>query len=252
MSNARSPWLTIVTLHKDDPPGLAATIDSVAQQDLDGVEHLLVESGDPEPYLEGPTWTLVRVQEQGIYPSMNASLPHIRGEYVLFLNAGDRLHDSGVLGDIRDPIASRGSTWAYGSVVLVPRTGAPRLQPRFDYASEFRARFCRGRFPMQPAILARASILRELGGFDESYRIAADYKLMLQLARQGEPLVLQRKITDFRLGGASSARWVESLAEARRARTDVLAPTTMDWIRDSGYGIVAHTQALTSRLLGRV
>lgn len=252
MSNDHPTWLTVVTLHKADPTGLAATVDSIARQDLDGVHHLVVESGEQRSPVQGPTWTQMNVQVHGIYESMNAALQHVHGDYVLFLNSGDTLHDTEVLHDVRNPLKSMEPSWAYGSVVLFPRVGVPRPQPRFTYSLERKARFSRGRFPMQPATIIRTSVLKSLGGFDETYRIAADYKLMLQLARQAEPLVLDREITDFRLGGVSSVRWSDSLAEARRARTEVFPPSRVEWIQDMGHAAISHAKAVASRALGRV
>ncbi len=50
-----------------------------------------------------------------------------------------------------------------------------------------------------PATFFRTAVLRELGGFDERYRISVDYDLQLKLARRGDPVVLDRDLACFRM-----------------------------------------------------
>jgi hypothetical protein len=43
LEHAGSPWLTVVTVVKDDPAGFAATVESLAAQDLSAVEYVVVD-----------------------------------------------------------------------------------------------------------------------------------------------------------------------------------------------------------------
>ena len=40
----QAPWLSVITVVKDDNAGLLATLASLKSQNLDGVEHVVVDS----------------------------------------------------------------------------------------------------------------------------------------------------------------------------------------------------------------
>jgi hypothetical protein len=73
-------------------------------------------------------------------------------------------------------------------------------------------------------------VLRDLGGFDPSYTIVADYAAFLRLSRLADPLILDTVIATFVEGGVSTRRWKASIQEFHRARRRILRPTgTAAW-----------------------
>ena len=85
--------------------------------------------------------------------------------------------------------------------------------------------FSRGRFPPHQGTIANRQALLDLGGFDTSYRIAADYALFLKLSLRAEPSISADSIALFHEGGLSTIAWRESLSEFHRARREILKPS---------------------------
>ena len=218
--------LSIITVVKDDPGGLQRTVASVRSQQGHAIEHLVVDSSVDADEVRAqvlddqhPGAHVVWTPPMGIYPAMNLGLGEARGDYALFLNAGDTLV-AGALDAVLEAV-STDPLWGYGQVAFVDARGTRTLPPPIDFARERRVAFARGRFPPHQGTFARRDTLITLGGFDTSYRIAADYALMLTLARAADPIERAETIAEFPVGGASTKHWLTAIAEFHRARVDV-------------------------------
>ena len=231
-----SVWLTIVVPIRDDEEGLRRTISSIAAQDLDGVEVLVVDSSrdrDLVASMCSDVADIIWIEPQGVYPAMNAGLKQASGTYIQFLGAGDALHDSTVLGRIRRKSES-GAPWMFGPVQIISASGDASITPRWDYAAERKHLFARGLFPQHQGTFARTEILRELGGFSTTYRIAADYTMLLRLSQIADPLEVVFLVADFYAGGLSTVQWQESFREFHRARLEVFKPSGWASVQEQG------------------
>lgn len=225
------PWLTIVTVIKDDPEGLERTLASLSGCSLDGVEHLIIDSSADRAAVptalaaSGPAldsrveWT----EPAGVYAAMNTGLAEAHGTYVLFLNAGDELTSCAALDAVRTAIAGS-PVWAFGDAEIVAVDGSSVTTPPWEYEAEKAAHFSRGHFPPHQSTVVRRDALRSLGGFDASYRIVADYAAALALSQVADPVRVPAVIARFHEGGVSTTGWGRSLREFHRARVSVLAP----------------------------
>lgn len=237
-----SPWLTVVTVTKDDPGGLTRTLRSLQSQDRTDVECLIIDSSADRDYAVelakacGIVARVIWVEPSGIYPAMNVGLREASGEFVYFLNGGDEFARADVLARLRNRVTEPAIDWAFGAIEIVHTDGSRIVTPPWDYASESAHAFSRGYFPAHQGTVVRTGVLRSAGGFDESFTIAADYAAFLRLTTIGPPGELDMVVATFHEGGVSTTRWPQALAEFRRARRDVLSPT----------GAVARRERLAS------
>ena len=222
-----NPWLTIVSAVRDDLEGLQRTFASLRTQDLEDVEVLVIDSSVDRASVGevcGDIAAVEWVEPQGVYAAMNTGLQHASGNYVQFLNAGDCLHDSSVLQRVRASSTSE-PQWMFGPVEIVGEDGKRTVTPAWDYSVEKKHMFARGLFPQHQGTFARRELLRKLGGFDASFRIASDYAVFLQISQVSDPLELDFVVADFHEGGLSSKHWQESFREFHRARIEAFRPT---------------------------
>lgn len=223
-----APWLTIVTVVKDDADGLARTVDSVRRQDLTGIEYIVIDSSVDREVVATAleranvpariTWT----EPAGIYPAMNVGLAQATGTYVYFANAGDALADEAIA-DIRRTVDANEPEWLFGDVEIVGRDGTRTVTPGWDYEHERATAFSRGHFPPHQGTVVKTILLRDAGGFDTSYFIAADYAAFLRYSHI-RPVFMDRVLAVFHEGGASTAQWRHSVQEFHRARREILKP----------------------------
>jgi len=87
----------VITVNLNAAEALRRTLDSVAAQGWDGIEHIVIDGGSTDASVEVLKALAPRLafwcseKDAGIYDAMNKGLAHARGEYVLFLNSGDLL-----------------------------------------------------------------------------------------------------------------------------------------------------------------
>jgi hypothetical protein len=162
---------------------------------------------------------------------MNTGLAAASGTYVYFANAGDTFADDSAISTIREATETA-PKWLYGQVRFIQPDGTSITPPPFDYAKERSKSFSNGRFPPHQGTIAQTQLLRDLGGFDTSYRIGSDYALFLRLSLAGDPCEIETVIADFYVGGLSTVAWRESLREFHAARRRILKPTGTDAIRE--------------------
>ena len=222
------PWLTVVTVVKDDPEGFQSTLKSLTDQDLAGVEFVVVDSsGDSEtiPQLlldvSLPDSHLEWIEPSGIYSAMNNGLGQAQGDYIYFLNAGDEFFDSMVLADLEEIVSLESPIWIVGRVEILEQNGSRVFSPAWNYQAERKALFARGLFPPHQGTVVRTEALRSVGGFDESFCIGADYVSALLLSLVSDPLMTDRVVATFSEGGVSTLHWQESFREFHRARLKV-------------------------------
>jgi hypothetical protein len=112
-----------------------------------------------------------------------------------------------------------GRRWLVAPTVFVDEHGAELAvlrPPRFLSAARYRTLgwSC---LP-QPSTFLRTELMRELGGFDTSYRLAGDYDLFARALDRTAPLHLSRPLSRFLLHRESltSTRTREMRAESQR------------------------------------
>lgn len=233
MSDATPPLLSVVTVVRDDPEGLARTRESV-QSSITAllssgseIEWIVVDGSDPampECPIDELATRWICQEPQGIFEAMNAGLAAASGTWIYFLNAGDILTDPAALGRLVAGLGRTSADWGYARVRFLDRNGCQLPEPDWDYKQHRHWLFSRGHFPPHQGTIIKTHCLRDLGGFDTSYRITADYNVVLKLAKTSHPEVWPWTLAEFRQGGASSSRWRIALAEMHRSRRDIFQP----------------------------
>lgn len=225
------PWLTIITVVKDDPEGLSRTLKSLMGADLAAVEHLIIDSSlDRSVVVDlvastGIPSRVEWIEPSGVYAAMNTGLAGANGEFVHFLNAGDELASPDVIPRLRETLHGTDAVWLDGAVEIVNAENSVVATPEWDYPREREWAFARGSFPPHQGTVARTSALRSIGGFDTSFTVVADYSAFLRLSQLGDPVRFTGVIARFHEGGLSTTRWARSLREFHRARLRILQPT---------------------------
>jgi glycosyltransferase involved in cell wall biosynthesis len=207
--------------------GLSTTLTSVLATPTDVLEVLVIDGGSADgsdaviaqhaPRLA--YW--VSEPDRGIYHAWNKALVHARGEWLWFLGAGDELAPSLSLSDLAGDLGSVPSDVriAYGIAELpsskpgpTDRLGAP--WPEIRQVLRETVPFAHG------ATFHRRAMFDEHGAFDERYRIAGDYELLLRELVHHDPVFIPRVVVRIAPGGVSSSATHDGrrVREKHRAR----------------------------------
>jgi len=195
---------TIVTVTYNAGPLMARTIRSVEQQDYPLVEHLIIDGNSTDNTLEQVHHYMERNSnaevkheinclsepDHGIYDAMNKALGLMTGRYVLFLNAGDTLHERTTLSRVAAAVQdeTRQPAVVYGLTNLVDADGRflrpRRLAPPADETLTWQ-HFRAGMLVCHQAFFARTDLAHETL-YDRTYRFSADYDWCIRIMKEAD------------------------------------------------------------------
>jgi GT2 family glycosyltransferase len=214
----KNPWLTIITITKDDPAGLAMTLASAESFRLSGAEHIVVDGGmgaaESTP-TRGENVRSMRRPARGISDAFNTGVGSAQGDWVWFLNGGDRIDPQ-----LKPEFLSALLQSSHADVVIGATTYEGETAPRPHPPANLRWPGLRSWIP-HPSTLMRRRLFEEFGGFDERYSIAMDFEWFLRVISTGVPVdVLAVPFAIFAAGGVSQR--LEFRSTIRREQSDAL------------------------------
>ena len=145
-----------------------------------------------------------------------------KGDWICFLGADDYFWDSKVLEKVAKRLTDipSGINIAYGQVMMVNERDE-NLYIKGDRWHKIKERFMQFMCISHQGVMHRRSLFDLNGKFDESFRIAGDYELLLRELKTGEAIYIPNIIiTGMRQGGLSSEpkNSIKVMQEFRRAQ----------------------------------
>jgi glycosyltransferase involved in cell wall biosynthesis len=185
---------------------IAETIDAVLGQDYPHVESIIVDDGstDDTPtvlarYAGDPRVRVVRQQNAGQTVAKNHGIREARGEFIAFCDADDTWR--------RDKLSLQLPRFANPRVAVVYADiecvdGEGKVLPYYDiphYEGRVTAPLLIDNFVPFPTAVARAEVLRAMGGFDESLTMSIDYDLWLRISVDHEFAFVPQRLANYRV-----------------------------------------------------
>jgi len=202
--------ISIITVCYNASSVIRGALDSVAKQSYPYIEHILIDGNSTDGTVKTihsypHVAALVSEPDRGIYDAMNKGVTRATGDFLLFLNADDRLPSPNTIFECVKKIEQDpGADVYYGWLEVRPIHGEPHIF-RPPPPSEAPAFLVTGCLPHQ-STLARPSVFQVTGLFDIQYRYHADYDWFLKVlsSQNLDVRLLPCVIGSFLEGGASS------------------------------------------------
>jgi len=182
---------------------------------IDGTVDIIAANNDQISYWESKP-------DSGVYNAWNKALSHAAGEWIYFLGADDYLCHRNVLNDIIPYLIKYESKTriVYGRVNVVAENGKV-IGSYGDQWHRLRRRFKAVMSIPHQGVFHHRSLFELHGRFDESYRIAGDYEMLLrELKTNAARFVPSVQVANMQYGGMSSSplHSIHSLREIARSR----------------------------------
>ena len=167
---------------------LGEAIESALHQSYPHVEVIVVNDGSPDAVEAVAARYPVRYVEQanaGLAAARNTGLAACRGEFVVFLDADDRLLPGAVRENVarlkEDPLLG----FVAGASRYIARDGTPipTNPPRWPQGDLYAGLLRRNRIRMPAMVTFRRSVFDRVGGFDSRIDACADYDMYLRVSR---------------------------------------------------------------------
>jgi glycosyltransferase involved in cell wall biosynthesis len=213
--------LSVITVCLNDKTGLEKTVLSVLGQTYSNFEYIIIDGGSVDgsvDILQKFTQKLsywVSEKDSGIYQAMNKGIQKAKGEYCLFLNAGDYFVSGNVLADVFNRMDN--SDIIYGDMVLKEKHGKFIEKKSHD---KLTIRKMLTDTLWHPVSFIRRDLFNKFGLYDETFKIAGDYDFFVKVivAHKVKTKHLSIPICIFDATGLSSDPKNKSLLLKERRR----------------------------------
>lgn len=222
------PLITIIIAVFNGTKTLQQCIDSVANQTYPNKELIIIDGGSTDGTIDLlkknnhhiTYW--ISEPDRGIYNAWNKALAQAKGEWICFLGADDFFFNTRVLEQMAVHLAiiPANIRVAYSQVMLLNNDGKT-LYPIGEPWGKIKERFKQVMCIPHQGVMHRRSMFEQNGKFDESFRIAGDYELLMRELKTGDAVFIPDLITTgMRQGGISSdpENTLVTMREIRRAQ----------------------------------
>ena len=228
MTEQSQPLITIIIAVFNGVKTLQQCIDSVAQQSYANKQLIIIDGGSTDgtvDLLQANNQSIsywISEPDSGIYNAWNKGLMQANGEWICFLGADDYFWDDQVLASmsrllVKLPMIIR---VAYSQIMLLSENGQ-ELYLSGEPWQKVKQRFKQLMSIPHPGTMHRWSLFEQHGYFDESFRIAGDYELLLRELKTADAAYIPDMISVGMLQGGISSNpqnTLSQLYEVRRAQ----------------------------------
>ncbi|HEY5435219.1 MAG TPA: glycosyltransferase family 2 protein, partial [Candidatus Limnocylindrales bacterium] len=188
MPTVRPPRISVIIAVRNGTKTIQRALDSVFEQTYDDIGVVVMDGASTDgtqAILERNTARIAFWRSEpdgGIYQAWNKALDHVTGDWICFLGADDRYHASGAMAAIAEALVADQLQHrvAYGSVHVIRPDGSVDRVAGFPWDDARRRGFLKGRMIPHQAAFHHRSLFERHGRFDERFRIAGDFELLLR------------------------------------------------------------------------
>ncbi len=204
------PKITIITPVLNKELAVKKVIRSVAAQSYRHVEHIIINGASSDQTAQAvqdfqeiyPHIRLLSEPDNGVYHAMNKGIDLCTGEWIIFMGAEDEFFDEEVLTDIHNRGLLEKEHVVYGNVII--KDDSPWAKDDtlydgpFDLEKLFKRNIC------HQSILYPVSVVKEIGYYNESYPVTADWDYNIRCFARYPFAYTDKVISLFQSGGTSS------------------------------------------------
>ncbi len=203
---------SIITATYNNETTILNTISSVVSQTYINIEHIIIDGASKDKTLsliKNNTTKILKVisePDNGIYDALNKGIKNATGDIIVFLHADDIFAKNTIIEDAAKLFTNKQTDSIYGDLQYVSKEDTNKII-RYWKSGEFKfSKLKKGWMPPHPTFFVKKKIYDKLGTFDTSFRIAADYDIILRFLGQNKisTAYLPQVMIKMRIGGESN------------------------------------------------
>ena len=199
---------SVVTISYNSQVLINKTLESVKAQTFKKFEHIIIDGKSTDKTVSiakkfDHISKIISEPDSGIYDAINKGIKNSTGEIIGFLNSDDTFYDENSLKYIADAF-DKDTDCVFGDLIY---TDINEKIKRIWRGSAFKkGAFKKGWMPAHPTFYCRRSVYEKLGLYDDSFKIAGDFELMLRFLEKHKirSKYIPKTLVNMKVGGASN------------------------------------------------
>lgn len=208
--------ISVITATYNSGKTLRDTIESVLNQDYPDIEYIIIDGASKDN-----TTDIIREYEcrfngrlkwisepdKGIYDAMNKGIAMATGDIVGILNSDDFYTSNNILATVASAFKNNSIDAVYGDIHYVNDNDLKKCVRYYSSKAFKRWQMRLGLMPAHPSFYCRKKLYEKYGGFDLSYKVAADFECLLRLifVHKIRTQYIPMDFVTMRTGGASTS-----------------------------------------------
>ncbi|WP_299099049.1 glycosyltransferase family 2 protein [uncultured Winogradskyella sp.] len=232
--------ISIITATYNSASTIQSCMESVLNQSYDNIEYIIVDGGSSDKTLDvikekanGDARILYSSEpDKGIYDALNKGINKSTGDIVGFVHSDDFLAENTILEKIVNVFKIKNVDGVYGNLHYVAIENTDKIIRNW-VSENFEPKLLnKGWMPAHPTLFLKRKLYSDNGGFDLSYKIAADYDFILRIFKQPQLRFsyLPETIVKMRVGGASNRSLKNIIQKTKEDYRAVKTNRTGNWM----------------------
>lgn len=205
--------ISIITATYNSSVSIQRTIDSVALQDFNEIEHIIIDGGSTDDTLEiikrnnGRISVLISERDNGIYDALNKGIKQATGDIIGFLHSDDVFTNPHVVSRIANCFNIKKTDVVYGNLVYQSKDEDNKKTIRYWKSNVFSPGCLKwGWMPPHPTVYCKREVYEKWGLYDDQFKISSDYEFILRIFKQPtiSKAFLPTIIVNMNVGGISN------------------------------------------------
>jgi len=200
------PLISIITVVFNGEKHLEETIQSVVDQTYNNIEYIIIDGASTDKTLD-----IIKKYEQnisfwssendkGIYDAMNKGIAIANGEYIGLINSDDYYEPDAIEIIVNQINKHINTDVFFGNIYIINQYLSEKKIQTYKKGGNLEKKFS----IWHPSVFVKKHTFEKYGNFDLSYKIAADYELLLRFYKKGCNFqYINKAISNFREGGIS-------------------------------------------------
>ena len=200
--------VSIITITYNVENTIFNSLNSVFSQSHKNIEHIIVDGGSKDNTVKickefNHISKLISEPDKGIYDAFNKGIKNSTGEIIGFLNSDDMFYDENSLKHIADAF-DKDTDCVFGDLIYTDKN--EKVKRVWKGSAFKKGAFKKGWMPAHPTFYCRTSVYEKLGLYDDSFKIAGDFELMLRFLEKHNirSKYIPCTLVNMKVGGASN------------------------------------------------
>jgi glycosyltransferase involved in cell wall biosynthesis len=206
MRAAEKGLVSVITATYNMAGYIGETLDAILAQDYQNIESIIIDDGSTdntmevlEPYLKDPRVRVVQQANAGQTVAKNRGVAEARGEFIAFCDADDTWRVDKLslqIPEFNNPQVAV----VFSDIICVDGEGKViDIPPMQRVGGRITGALLVDNFVPFPTSVARADVLEEVKGFDESLTMSIDYDLWLRISVKYLFAYVEQPLANYRI-----------------------------------------------------